>query len=246
MGLCYILKPANVHQKSVYKIGKTTRSMKHRLQGYPKGSIVIKSWDVTDCHTIEKVIIKKFKSKYKLAQGLEYFEGNLDDMVQDIETIIAKIDRQLNVDIDNKNDQYAHRLGAIEEYDCVCGKKFKSESGMYRHRKKCKIYSAVYRHDELLDAYNALLDENSNLKADNAKLAADNTKLADVTPRNSELSKANMGLSMEVKRLNELIYHIMKDKIAAKNNQISDAESIINTSTKTLMTLLNKSTNIAP
>ena len=38
---------------------------------------------------IERAIIKVFKTKYKLVDGNEYFEGLVDDLIHDTDTIIS-------------------------------------------------------------------------------------------------------------------------------------------------------------
>ena len=80
--------------ENVYKIGKTKRENYIRFNEYPEGSILIHQTSCINCSNIEKILIKKFDSKYikKSEYGREYFEGDYACMKQDI-----------NYEIDNEN-----------------------------------------------------------------------------------------------------------------------------------------------
>ncbi len=70
-------------QKNIYKIGKTKRPPSERIKEYPKGSKPITFLLVNDCNECEKELktefIKKFIQRKDI--GVEYFEGELDDIV---------------------------------------------------------------------------------------------------------------------------------------------------------------------
>jgi hypothetical protein len=70
----------------IFKIGKTKQENVKRIKQYPKGSKLILQSDCFDCDKLERKIIELFKNKYiqKTDIGLEYFEGNIDDMKIDI------------------------------------------------------------------------------------------------------------------------------------------------------------------
>lgn len=74
--------------KNIYKIGRST-NIKNRMMNYPKGSDILLILHVSNCTLIENLIKKEFNNKYILRKeyGLEYFEGNKDDMIIDIFTI---------------------------------------------------------------------------------------------------------------------------------------------------------------
>ena len=78
------------NNEDIFKIGKTTQKRLKRFDKYKSGSILLSYNRCTDCHISEKEIIKFFKIKYKqrLDIGLEYFEGNHEDMINDIYSII--------------------------------------------------------------------------------------------------------------------------------------------------------------
>ena len=83
----YLIQPEPV--KMVYKVGKS-RNITQRMKNYPENLIQIKRWKVSyfELDDIERAIIKLFKSKYKLVDGYEYFEAPVDNLVQDIDTLI--------------------------------------------------------------------------------------------------------------------------------------------------------------
>ena len=71
--------------EDIYKIGKTVNP-KTRLGKYPKGSIVHLTLPVGDCDKIEVELLKIFDLEFIIRRdvGLEYFEGNLMEMVKRI------------------------------------------------------------------------------------------------------------------------------------------------------------------
>ena len=78
------------NKEDIFKVGKTTQKRLKRFDKYTPGSILLSYNRCTDCHTSEKEIITLFKTKYKqrLDLGLEYFEGNHEEMINDIQSII--------------------------------------------------------------------------------------------------------------------------------------------------------------
>jgi hypothetical protein len=70
-------------QEPTYKIGRTSRNMKQRFRGYPKGSELIVSFEVKNSRQVEKELICMFKVKFiqKVDYGDEYFNGNVNDML---------------------------------------------------------------------------------------------------------------------------------------------------------------------
>lgn len=78
------------NKEDIFKVGKTTQKRLKRFDKYTNGSILLSYNRCNDCHTSETELIKLFKKKYKqrLDIGLEYFEGNHEDMIDDIYSII--------------------------------------------------------------------------------------------------------------------------------------------------------------
>ena len=81
--------------ENIYKIGKTTQEPNNRLKGYSEIIYII---SVKNCHETEQLCINKFKDEYvqKREYGIEYFEGNVKDMIKTINSI-------LNIKNDIKN-----------------------------------------------------------------------------------------------------------------------------------------------
>jgi hypothetical protein len=77
--------------ESVYKIGKTKQNGLSRFNNYPKGSVLLLHIICSNCDSLEKDIIAKFKEKYKQRKdiGNEYFEGNYREMIQDIIALVT-------------------------------------------------------------------------------------------------------------------------------------------------------------
>jgi len=100
----------------VYKIGKTTQDINKRTVSYPKGSKLIFTMCVNDCHSLEKTLIANFTKKYKHRPdyGAEYFEGCNVSMMYDIlntnislakECFVVKPTFQLCIKTDQPNIQ---------------------------------------------------------------------------------------------------------------------------------------------
>lgn len=74
---------------SIYKIGKSTQENTRRVKGYPSGSHLLLQVACIDCHSMEKFIIKEFKSLFgNPVRGREYFKGDYSLMVNFIFLII--------------------------------------------------------------------------------------------------------------------------------------------------------------
>ena len=80
--------------RQLYKIGRTSQSPNDRFDDYPKGSCVVFYLRVPDSKATEKAIKAAFKLKFKQDRdiGQEYFEGDVNDMIQSFFFISTKID----------------------------------------------------------------------------------------------------------------------------------------------------------
>ena len=76
--------------ESVYKVGKTKQENLTRFYQYPKGSLLLQQSVCSNCDLMEGNIIKIFKTKYihRKDIGNEYFEGNWNDMKEDIDNCL--------------------------------------------------------------------------------------------------------------------------------------------------------------
>ena len=76
--------------EQTFKIGKTGQNPPwKRFDGYPKGSKVLLLLEVPEKHLFERKIINVFKEKYEhmTDYGNEYFNGNVNEMIQDMISI---------------------------------------------------------------------------------------------------------------------------------------------------------------
>ncbi len=80
--------------RQLYKIGRTSQSPNDRFDDYPKGSCVVFYLRVPDSKATEKAIKAAFKIKFKQDRdiGQEYFEGDVNEMIQTLFFIATKMD----------------------------------------------------------------------------------------------------------------------------------------------------------
>lgn len=84
-----------------YKIGRTSKENPyHRVKQYPNGSEVIAIFKVDDNYKAEKLIKSTFNNKFERMRsyGLEYYNGDPDEMQKIISNIVEKI-----------NNMYKHK-----------------------------------------------------------------------------------------------------------------------------------------
>lgn len=87
-GYIYLLQTRESYKcdESIYKIGRTTKDALNRFNNYPKGSLLYIHMYTLDCKSTERRLIDIFNTKYtNVSQyGYEYFEGDLQDMMNTI------------------------------------------------------------------------------------------------------------------------------------------------------------------
>lgn len=127
-GFIYIIKLREfcVSNEETYKIGRTLRTIKERMRGYPKNSKVIHNTKVFKPKVAERILIKKFIEKFehkKEEYGNEYFSGDINGMIKVFDAIAIKYkiiesnkndnnnndnnninDNNININNDNKDD----------------------------------------------------------------------------------------------------------------------------------------------
>lgn len=64
----------------VYKIGKT-KNISQRMGKYPKNSLIILVLQVKNSDRFEVQLLNRFRRKFKLVLGREYFEGDRQEMI---------------------------------------------------------------------------------------------------------------------------------------------------------------------
>lgn len=93
MGSIYMLieREALRCEDQVIKIGRSDNVFA-RIKNYPKGSEVIYTARVTDSESAERMLIKRLSisCNRRRDMGLEYFEGDLEEMTAVFHTVVAK------------------------------------------------------------------------------------------------------------------------------------------------------------
>jgi len=89
-GIIYLIQPGLLVGSKIYKLGcSNSPTLSRCINGYIKGSRYISIHECYDPLIVEKILIKKFKTMFKLAGGKENFEGDENIMSMIIlETII--------------------------------------------------------------------------------------------------------------------------------------------------------------
>jgi len=126
---CYIIQEREFvnSNKSIYKIGKTTQQIHKRMNQYPKDSKVILTLNVENCDEFEKNIKRIFPQKYKHRTdiGIEYFEGNVNEMIDEYislnkslvkNNVIEKVNTDSNNNSNDNNDNNDNNLCVLKEY----------------------------------------------------------------------------------------------------------------------------------
>ena len=76
-------------KENIFKVGKTKQENSKRFNQYPKDTILLLQTVCIDCDKTERSILSRFQSKYKQRKdiGVEYFEGDHNQMLRDINEI---------------------------------------------------------------------------------------------------------------------------------------------------------------
>jgi hypothetical protein len=76
--------------KPIYKLGKSKQENVSRIRQYPKGSVLYYQTICIDCDSKETELIRLFNEKYTKHPeiGNEYFEGDYNEMLNDIKISI--------------------------------------------------------------------------------------------------------------------------------------------------------------
>jgi hypothetical protein len=83
-------------ERPLYKIGRTTQKPYQRYAGYPKGSIEFMCMSVYNSKIAEGLIKKVFSVKFKQDRniGIEYFEGDVEEMKKEFILLIDTINKK--------------------------------------------------------------------------------------------------------------------------------------------------------
>ena len=111
MGIIYLLQPSEFRNTSIYKIGRSSKDDLSRCISYGKNAKYVVIRDCENHIEVEKSIIREFNLNLTLIQGREYFEGNVDKMIDIINrTILAS-----NVAQDMQEHQHFQELQESEK-----------------------------------------------------------------------------------------------------------------------------------
>ena len=85
-------------RQNIYKIGRTSQPHTKRANSYPKGSALKAQFAVTNSREVEAQIIKHFKNLFvhRSDFGLEYFEGNFQNIMRKFMDIAYECENGFN------------------------------------------------------------------------------------------------------------------------------------------------------
>ena len=130
----------------VYKIGKTEQELtssgrNKRMSGYPKDSIQIALFAVSNCHEAEKLLIKNLKLSDDIKEskiGNEWFEGDIYTICQ-IALSVAMLFKTVQIE----EEQPKIILSPLQ---CIyCTKLYSRNDVKKRHEFSCKERSDIVR-----------------------------------------------------------------------------------------------------
>lgn len=116
--IIYVREFLNLCQ-NIFKIGRTRNIIK-RFKQYPNGSVLILSLQVDDMFHYEKELKSIFKEKYNQRTdiGTEYFEGNVEDMIQSI-ILYKQTQTKLEIAQVNNVDKTNEVVESLDYYDII-------------------------------------------------------------------------------------------------------------------------------
>ena len=142
----------------IYKIGRTTQVIKangrnKRCDQYPKDSIQLAIYPVSNCLDAERHMIKRLKLSDTVMQytkiGTEYFEGPLDD-INDILYETSKIFRIPQLIYEPEPEPEHELAPLLNPLQCkYCEKPNSTKSNLNQHLKTCKEKQDIVRSLEL-------------------------------------------------------------------------------------------------
>jgi len=86
-GYVYLVQVPEAKGTNRYKFGSSKKDDNSRINSYKKGVHVVLKHPCDDPIGVEKKVLELLSKKHKLYTGKEHFEGDIKEMVRDIETI---------------------------------------------------------------------------------------------------------------------------------------------------------------
>ena len=179
-------------KKEIYKPGRTAQENGKRFVSYPKDSKLLLQIACKDCLMTENIILKQFKEKYKQRKdiGREYFEGNYEEMMNDIMTIIMtteltqKKEQKRNILIDAYKKSIYENIHDISDNNKNIGKISILHDDAFGNSslrvKKIKIVEGHDNKETLIEIINYIQKEYSQMEywiivCDNLNIIKDNS-----------------------------------------------------------------------
>jgi len=99
--------------EKIYKIGKTKQEGLKRFGQYPKGSELLLYIKTLDCDEDEKKLKKRLEDKYKCRRdiGTEYYEGDVNDIKNNILKYYNEKWEKENIDINDEKYKNGKEIG---------------------------------------------------------------------------------------------------------------------------------------
>lgn len=186
---CYLIQEREFIKtgEPIYKIGKTSQGYSKRVSQYPKNSVVVAITKVNDCNISEKNIIKCFNLKFKRRTdiGLEYYEGDIDVMLDEFNKIVSNISKNSYNNTNNSNNNIINNNVKLidvmnnskntdnAKYICKCCMFETNFGGNWHHYKKTKKHIRLYKKQNELNKQN----NSTNIHHENTSLSVDQKEL---------------------------------------------------------------------
>jgi len=89
-GVIYMIQTPRDQRKRtpVWKVGYTCQAFGARLRQYPKGTVVVATFNVRDARKVERKVMRSFRRTYTLDRGAEYFIGDREAMLRHLHRLV--------------------------------------------------------------------------------------------------------------------------------------------------------------
>lgn len=155
----YLITPSKYHGMNIVKIGMHKGNTNERIRSYGNKTLIHSIRSVCNSRMIEKELIKQFKLNFKLCDGREFFEAEIDECI-DLFDEIVNINKN-NIKKDNvlNKDKLKVIQTITEKFDI----KKKANDETYDKINFYKNYHNIHKELELLNNINEFIfEENYN------------------------------------------------------------------------------------
>lgn len=157
-------------QEPIYRIGKSKKNDDSQFKTFPVASVLLLQ---TICHnsdTCVNEIVQCFKKKYihRKDIGNEYFEGDYISMIHDINLIVSKYFKIINIENHESMKIITKNKKFVEYFDCINGCKItiinKNKNGLWQRLCNSIINNLCDYTNEHKHKMNGFNDDFNNLK----------------------------------------------------------------------------------